>query len=498
MRITAASMTLLFLAVFSLNSCKDDGSSSTGWNYNDSDWGGFEVRDYDGQVTGPGLVLIEGGRFTMGLTEQDVTYNWENVARTVTVSSFYLDRTEVRNVDYREYLYWIYRVFWTDYPEVYKRALPDTLCWRDELAYNEPYVELYFRHPAYQFYPVVGINWLQATDFCKWRTDRVNELMLMDAGVLELNPMQVNEDNFNTGSYLVGQYEGMVDDNMEDLNPAGTGERRVRMEDGILLPEYRLPTEAEWEYASLSLIGNQPYDDEERIDERKIYTWNSTSLRNPKHGSWQGKFLANFKRGYGDNMGVAGELNDNADITAPVDAFMPNDYGLYNMAGNVSEWVMDVYRPMQSLTLMDYDEHNPFRGNNFQTKALDADGIPEEKDSLGRLVYRTVGQGDAYVDEMVSRRNYKDGDVKNYWDGDQVSEASYNYGVTSLVSDKSRVYKGGSWADRAYWTSPGSRRFLDEDQGTSLIGFRCAMARVGSPEGNDFKGGNNFSKKDMK
>ena len=55
--------------------------------------------------------------------------------------------------------------------------------------------------------------------------------------------------------------------------------------------------------------------------------------------------MANFKRGRGDNMGVAGNLNDNADITAPVRSYWPNDYGLYNMAGNVSEWVMDVYRP---------------------------------------------------------------------------------------------------------------------------------------------------------
>lgn len=101
----------------------------------------------------------------MGRTEQDITMDWNNIPRRATVSSFYMDETEVANVHYLEYLYWITRVFGADYPEVYKRALPDTLVWRDKLAYNEPLVELYFRHPSYQQYPVVGVNWLQASDF---------------------------------------------------------------------------------------------------------------------------------------------------------------------------------------------------------------------------------------------------------------------------------------------------------------------------------------------
>ena len=149
-------------------SCSKEKSSITGWNYNDSKNGGFEVVPYDDQETGPGLVLIEGGTFTMGRTEQDITQEWNNIPRRVTVSSFYIDETEVANVHYLEYLYWLSRVFAADYPEVFKKALPDTLVWRDRLAYNEPLVELYLRHPAYQQYPVVGVNWLQASDFCAW------------------------------------------------------------------------------------------------------------------------------------------------------------------------------------------------------------------------------------------------------------------------------------------------------------------------------------------
>ena len=90
---------------------KKERSTTTGWAYNDPKWGGFEKLPYQGQATGPNLVLVEGGTFKMGLTEQDVTFEWNNVPRRVTVSSFYMDETEVTNTDYREYLYWLDRVF---------------------------------------------------------------------------------------------------------------------------------------------------------------------------------------------------------------------------------------------------------------------------------------------------------------------------------------------------------------------------------------------------
>ena len=73
-----------------LASCQKERSNVTGWNYNDPDNGGFEVVPYEEQETGPGLVFIEGGTFTMGRVEQDVNYDWNNVPRRVTVSSFYM------------------------------------------------------------------------------------------------------------------------------------------------------------------------------------------------------------------------------------------------------------------------------------------------------------------------------------------------------------------------------------------------------------------------
>ncbi len=484
-------LSLFFAIVFFTISCNEEASQTTGWNYNNPDNGGFEYkRGYFEQETGPGLVLVEGGTFTMGRVEQDVLYDWNNLPRRVTVSSFYMDETEVRNVDYREYLYWLHRVF-VDYPDVYRKALPDTLVWRRKLAYNEPQVLYYFRHPAYQEYPVVGVSWVQATNFCKWRTDRVNENILIQLGILLDDPNQQAENNFNTDAYLAGQYEGAVGEPMEDMDP-NKDVRKVRLEDGIFLPRYRLPTEAEWEYAAVALVGNSV---DERVYERRLYPWNGARFRNP-NTSVQGKIMANFIRGRGDMMGTAGALNDNADITAQVHSFWPNDFGLYCMAGNVNEWVLDIYRPT---SFQDVDEFRPFRGNVFKTKVRNEEGGIAQKDSIGRIQWRNVTEA-----ECIDRRNYNKADNINYLDGDYESSIDYNnadadkgpgsvrmyhsedkakINITSLISDHSRVYKGGSWRDRAYWLVAGTRRFLDENHSRDDLGFRCAMTRVGAPVG---------------
>jgi len=575
---------ILSLGIVFFASCSKESSSTTGWAYNDTKNGGFEVAPFVEQETGPGLVLVEGGTFVMGRTEQDPMFRNDNLARRVSVNSFYLDQTEVRNIDYLEYLYWLNRVFAVDYPRIIQKALPDTLVWREKLGYNEPMVNFYLRHPAYRDYPVVGVNWLQARDYCNWRSDRVNEFLLVQYGILKHYPQQVNDDHFNTDAYLANQYEGdKTKHQLQDLSPNGD-ERRVRMEDGIFLPKYRLPTEAEWEFAALGLIGNTIY---ERVVERRLYPWNGHITRtDDKHN--YGDMVANFKRGRGDYMGVAGNLNDAAAYTAPVYSYWPNDYGLYNMAGNVSEWVMDVYRP---LSFEDVNDMSAFRGNVYKTYVRDNDGAieakldyilfdyegiqewlvgseenpnsfkknlgqdlnPEEAQLIDKLevhikkaielnnkrkfdeasdeiilamdeisgapdeveianeLYKgfsdfiiaepgDLRKREVTVEENLERRNYRKANNINYLDGDYAStyddtkwddwkdndgsKEMYDYSNTSMINDKARVYKGGSWKDGAYWLSPGTRRFLDERQSTSTIGFRCAMTRVGSPIGN--------------
>lgn len=481
-----------------------DNSSATGWAYNDPDWGGFEVVQYVEQEAGPNLTLIEGGVFTMGSVEQDVMYDWNSMRQRVTISSYYMDMTEVTNLNYLEYLHWIAKVY-VEYPEIYQNALPDTLVWRDRLAYNEPFVDYYLRHPAFQDYPVVGVSWEQANDYSSWRTDRVNEKLLVDAGVLEIDVTQMGGNVFNTDAYLAGQYAGAMGDGLQD---ASGNPRNARVEDGIMLPRYRLPTEAEWEYAALALIGNS---ETERISSYRFYPWDGHGLRNPDRQT-RGVFMANFARGRGDYMGVAGYLNDNAAPTAPVNSYWPNDYGLYCMAGNVNEWVLDAYR---SLSSVDVDDFNPYRGNIFTTLVRNQDGtLVDKNDTTGGMYYRQMGQTHwmsnltpTDVENELDRDNYKAADNRNYHDGDvrstlgpnwldddgqTGSQRMYNYNgndpnthsqATSLVTDEVRIYKGGGWKDRAYWLVPGTKRYLDQTKSSSDIGFRCAMIRVGSPGG---------------
>ena len=555
------------VALLTLNGCYYERSGSTGWAYNFTDNGGFERPAYFEQETGPGLIFIEGGTFTMGQVDDDLNYAWDNIPRRVSVSSFYMDETEVTNQFWLEYVWWLQRVYGSSYPEIVERALPDTAAWRNKLAYNEPMVNYYLRHPAYRDYPVVGVSWLQANDFCKWRSDRVNEGILIREGLLAHNPeAQIDEEHFTTETYLSGQYQGeRLREGLPNFSSSSEF-RNVRVEDGVLLPSYRLPTEAEWEFAALGLIGNSLG---ELITERKTYPWNGHFVRNgDNRDGGYGQINANFVKGRGDYMGVAGALNDFGDITVNVYQYAPNDYGLFNMAGNVNEWVMDVYRP---LSIQDNNEFRPFRGNVYQTKRLNADGKPVEKydfvvydidevksfliayekagneegaltkedgdliqalnDKVDAAIEKRDGEDlrfeeaqtlmqdamDLIVDsdalaasdlrkgfsdnivalpgemqmrpesleENLNRTNYTIADNIDYLDGDEQSEGIYSsgdvQGSSTLITDRSRVYKGGGWDDRAYYLIPGTRRFLDERQSSASIGFRCAMDRMGTP-----------------
>ena len=467
-------------------------SGTTGWVYNDDKYGGFEVTDerqfYNNRVMPPGMIYIKGGTFTMGRISGDVLTDANNMPRRVTVSSFYMDQFEISNVQWREYLHWL-NIVYHNMPGVSKQALPDTTVWRRELAYNEPYVSGYFRHVAYNNYPVVGVSWEQADEFCRWRTDRVNEKILADHGYLDLPDFEEissmtsqdsinNEMVFNTSKYLFNT-------TYKPISKKGKELPKTNWDEGHLLPEYRLPFEAEWEYAAYGMIG---IEGEENYGQRRIYPWDGHSLRNPAK-EFRGLMLANFARGRGDMGGMASRPNDGFTATAPVDYFQPNDYGLFNMAGNVNEWVADVYRT-QSYKFV--EEYNPYRGNEFKEieweyKTVDGNMVKvPASDSLGRVKY-------VLLDSLDDVRNAKDGDPASHledWTAqlspDQSTEKMYG-GTTneekvlaSRVSNEVRVFKGGGWRDRPYWLQPATRRFLDQGKARDDLGFRCAMTYLGT------------------
>jgi formylglycine-generating enzyme len=489
---------------------KKEKDTATGWNYNDKKMGNFYVPKEKQQKTGPGLVFVTGGTFTMGATEEDVMMTHDNTPSRKSIRSFYVDQFEISNVNYRQYLYWLGNVFNDPaYENIIKKALPDTLCWRTELGYNEPLVEYYLRHPAFSNYPVVGVTWEQANDYAIWRSDRVNEDILMKKGYIDNKALQKGKfgtpdgGTFNTKSYLFNGKENsfkegkFVKSSKNPLRGAdGKKGRLPKLEDGIILPEYRLPFEAEWEYAALGYINENPNPSrkegvlgEENISNKQKYSWSSKykGLRDNRRGKMMGRMLANFKRGNGDYQGVAGGLNDRASETQEVDKSLPNGFNIYNMSGNVSEWCADIYRPLNG---QDLDDANPYRGNVFKEVVKDPTSNLGKRDSAGRLEF--ASQDDA---KLANRINYQRAYAINYLDGDSLSGVSYGFGITTLVGDSSRVIKGGSWADMPYWLSPGTRRYMDQKASSSTVGFRCAMDRLGSPEGNGRKVGQPFKAK---
>ena len=368
-----------------------------------------------------GMVYVPAGTFHMGSSDEDINYTYTARNKSVSISGFWMDATEITNNEYRMFTNWVRdsvaakllnnvkqntadgteavdwkkmaTVKWGDKSTIEKidaiivtpdnrifgkkeidankivyqsevfdykaaamnkdvtiprsafirktqvKVYPDTLCWVRDFAYsyNEPMAKKYFGHPAFGNYPVVGINWKQATAFCEWRTNYMN-------GYLE-SKKRTAESNF------------------------------------------RLPTEAQWEYASRGGKSQSPYP------------WGGPYLRNKK-----GCLLANFKPGRGNYP------EDGGFYTVRADAYWPNDFGLYNMAGNVAEWTSSLYFE---------------NGYSFQH-----DMNPD------------------------IRWNAKESDPPRM---------------------KRKVIRGGSWKDVGYFLQTSARAYEYQDTAKSYIGFRCVL-----------------------
>ena len=521
-----------------------DSSRATGWSLNSKKGGPQKNNKYRQQETGPGLVFVEGGTFTMGRVQDDPMHDWNNSPNQQHVQSFYMDETEVTNYMYLQYLQWIKEVFPPEnenYRKIYEGALPDTLVWRNRLGYNEVMTNNYLRHPAYAEYPVVGVSWIQAVEFSNWRTDRVNELILEKEGITARDARYglENGETFSTATYLNAptQTYGGNDSLTRGGNRSKSIAKRskdstnlfIQRKDGLLMPAYRLPTETEWEYAATGLVSVRFFNN---YRGRKKYPWDGQYTRSGKRKT-QGDQLANFKQGDGDYGGIAGWSDDGADITAEIKSYEPNDFGLYDMSGNVAEWVADVYRPIVD---DEFNDFNYYRGNVYTKNAIDengkvkivtADSIVYDTLSTGKVIARNLPgeilQVPVDENETYLRTQFSTSDNRDFRDGDKASTRFYqsfgeqddqadvdpnkrmynspNHRVgildesegggvdreidkssvrTSMINNEVRVYKGGSWKDRDYWLDPAQRRYFPQDMATDYIGFRCAMSRVGS------------------
>lgn len=552
MKSTLKLFSILILTGILITSCKtttsngSNTSSLTGWNFNDPNYGSPLKGKFNKASTPPGMVHIEGGTFTMGLVQDDVMFDWNTTPKQMHVRSFYMDEAEVTNSEYSLFLQYTKKVFPPEEPNfkhIYESILPDTLVWRKSLGNTNLLSENYLRHPAYNDYPVVGVTWIQANKYCKFRTDAVNFKILMDKGVIKNIFTEDSTDikgknNFNTETYLEDPYALFDGDSTiynkgipvprkkgdPKLTKDGFNGRQVTQTDGILQQTFRLPTETEWEYAAKAIFENREYNN---IRGRKKYAWKGKYTRN-KSNAKKGDQLANFKQSQGNYSGIAGWSSDGADIPNDIKSYPPNAFGLYDMSGNVAEWVSDVYRPLVDSEANDF---NYFRGNIYTKKLIDQNGkvviVGDEEGDIeydtlvsGRIIPKDLPGSLKYIpitkDDTFMRRNYSKADNLNVNDGDQASSKiyelekdqlagtprMYNSPVkpereldslgkpinkleydkksrTTLISDKSRVFKGGSWNDREYWLDPAQRRYLPQYISTNYIGFRCATDKVG-------------------
>ncbi len=495
MKILICLFTLFFLNIFwaqdgalTKSKKKKKENQAIGWNYN----GEFEKFEVVEQEIAPGMILIEGG-FLRGIQlPMDLNFSKSDSlikktrsrSTSYSIASFYIADNEVTNKEYREFVDWVkirkamdilaanhpskrlsngnyneeipidwkdpvllqyfspngsykgntnqlyhnYTVIKNDsikiIDSIQTAIYPDTLCWlREYDLKNRKGMINYFSDMKYNDYPVVGVTWNQAKAYCQWRSDRVNEKILLRERIIEKKSYY-----FTTESYLNTEstYNG----------------RKVKKEEGILLPNFRLPTNAEWQFAAVYL------DDSCNVNH--YYPWGSNEVMDKKE-----RYHANFGRILDQNgLMIKSLAEDKFLFTAPVGSYKPNQTGLNDMAGNVSEWVEDFFKINEEFLFKDLDSNTAFRVAHRILRS--SEYIDSTKQFYRNLI-------EDYINERIKFETI-------YFNNSPV-----------------KIVKGGSWADASLYLMPGVDTFYKEDASSAKIGFRVAMDSIGSPSRKNYK-----------
>jgi sulfatase modifying factor 1 len=268
------------------------------------------------------LLLIEGGIFNMGQGAA------EDILRSATINSFYVDATAVTNKDYRTFVNDLARETST----LLNDRLPDTSIWLRcvETAIGSQLAKDYFRVAAFDYYPVVGVSWVQATAFSKWRSDRQNEQLAIESGYWPANFQK--KYRFSTSKFLAGDYHKKEGKELpKDLNG--------------LLPDYKLLSEAEWEFAAWALIGKQELTDE-GIVRNQIFNPLATEGKDKHHKKSIDKYRKSVLKHAKKHPLPSYYEVKKYNLPSSVFEGEINGYGIYNLNNNVAEWVQNSYRPI--------------------------------------------------------------------------------------------------------------------------------------------------------
>lgn len=275
---------------------------------------------------------------------------------------YYISVTEEPNIYWQTYIKWQKTVFST-YPEVYKESYPKDTIGGLWLQYNDPMIQDYSNHPAFQWYPVTGVSWFQVKSYLEWKTDRLNEKILENVGIIEIQMNKIVDDNnFNTEAYLNRQYDPSKGKRFSEFanSKKYLGNDYILASDGILFPQYRLPTEAEWEAGALFV------DDKLNSD----YILNSVNKTD---------FLDEWMTYFQVIQPYKIKKLTNADLVSN------------NFKGGVSEWLLDAEDYKQGYKITDYNMLKANGWRNFdESYPYDHYGEIREKDSIGRLPFRFV------------------------------------------------------------------------------------------------------------